>query len=200
MDAVNPFGEFGSSSAHAGSARAHAASRHPAVHLASSKTLRANALSGAHSPASSGAYAWTLAATRTRHANARSRSPSSTRPLAFFLSTRGFSATDGGCTRPAFSCRAASRGSWGRLLMSEDVDDDAVDRIETDRLCCETANGGVAGVAGVAGNDGLFDADFFVEDAVGESSIGLSSIGLSSVGLSSPPTPRSECFVGWGVW
>ena len=46
-------------------------------------------------------------------------------------------------------------------MMSEDVDDDAVDRIETDRLCCETANGGVAGVAGVAGNDGLFDADLF---------------------------------------
>ena len=84
--------------------------------------------------------------------------------------------------------------------MSEDVDDDAVDRIETDRLCCETANGGVAGVAGVAGNDGLFDADLFVEDTVGESSMGLSSIGLSSMGLSSPPTPRSECFVGWGVW
>ena len=50
--------------------------------------------------------------------------------------------------------------------MSEDVDDDAVDRIETDRLCCETANGGVAGVAGVAGNDGLFDADLFVEDCL----------------------------------
>ena len=111
--------------------------------MASSNTRDANAARGAHSPASSGPKnAWTLAATRTRHANARSLNPSSTCPSAFFV-------------------------ALGRLLTSDETDDEAVDRVDANRLCCETTNGGVSGVTGEDA-DGLLDADIFVEDGGSE--------------------------------
>ena len=54
-----------------------------------------------------------------------------------------------------------------RLLTSDEADDEAVDRVDADRLCCETAKGGVSGVTGEDA-DGLLDADIFVEDGGSE--------------------------------
>lgn len=55
-----------------------------------------------------------------------------------------------------------------RLLTSDEADDEAVDRVDADRLCCETAKGGVSGVTGADDADGLLDADIFVEDGGSE--------------------------------